>query len=67
MDPTPVCNCTGGTCGESCLNAMLRTECVCGNGIRARQELLLGGGCVSFYFQVFLMGMARRLDGLGWR
>lgn len=48
MDPTPVCNCTCGTCGESCLNAMLRTECVCGNGIRARQELLLKeGSCGS--------------------
>ncbi|CAN0091057.1 unnamed protein product [Scytosiphon promiscuus] len=36
MDPTPVCNCTGSVCGDSCLNSMLRTECVCGNGIRAR-------------------------------
>ncbi|CAN0354732.1 unnamed protein product, partial [Discosporangium mesarthrocarpum] len=36
-EPNPICNCHG-TCGDNCLNFMLRTECVCGSGIKQKYQ-----------------------------
>ncbi|CAM9679213.1 unnamed protein product, partial [Hapterophycus canaliculatus] len=69
MDPTPVCNCTGSVCGDSCLNAMLRTECVCGNGIRAKyQNCKQGAKCGNRRIQNRVVAKVApfREHGMGW-
>ncbi|CBJ25830.1 conserved unknown protein [Ectocarpus siliculosus] len=69
VDPTPACNCSEGVCGDSCLNAMLRTECVCGNGIRAKyQNCKLGAGCGNRRLQNRVNAKVApfREAGMGW-